>query len=63
MRDTLGNTLRNLTLRAVVQAHKPEFIYYAQTYHQEITASDDFKSIEGTSGAVVAGASLVKLSK
>ncbi len=45
MRDTLGNTLRNLTLRAVVQAHKPEFIYYAQTYHQEISASDDFKSV------------------
>lgn len=28
-----------------------------------VTNSDDFKSIEGTSGAVVAGASLVKLSK
>lgn len=44
-RDSIGNSTRNLTLRAVSKATSPELIYYTQCIRTNHTAPSDFHAV------------------
>lgn len=44
-RDTVGNSVRRLSIHAVVQAHSPELIYSAQCLHPLATTADNFHTV------------------